>query len=89
MPQLKAIMMNARSILLVIALFGIGQSFTFQPSPITTSGLHSKTGSCSSSVLYSENRSDGESDKLLETFGGYTAKQRLREEVESPFRKGV
>lgn len=80
-------MIKAASILLLIAILEQGHSFSLQPSHVTTSLLHSKTKSLSSSVLYSENRSEGESDKLLETFGGYTAKQRLREEVESPFRK--
>jgi Low psii accumulation1 / Rep27 len=37
--------------------------------------------------LSSPNGSSNNDDALGEKFGGYTAKQRLREEVESPFRK--
>lgn len=33
------------------------------------------------------NPNDENAEKLSQTFGGYTVKQRLREEVESPFRK--
>jgi len=33
------------------------------------------------------NENNDDKEKLAQTFGGYTAKQRLREEVESPFRK--
>lgn len=50
------------------------------------------TSSSSSSRLASSSRDDGgrsddDNDQFLaEKFGGYTAKQRLREEIESPFR---
>lgn len=37
-------------------------------------------------LLYSSNKKDKLDDGLGERFGGYTVKQRLREEVESPFR---
>lgn len=80
----------------VVCLLSAGVS-SFQPSmrsSIATSDLFT-----SSSKLFVEpppvrnkpnpdaNLTPVEQEQLAQTFGGYTVKQRLREEVESPFRK--
>jgi len=62
---------------------GLIGAFT-APSPILVAKGSAKLNpirSGSSSVLFSE-----DDERLQRTFGGYTVKQRLREEIESPFR---
>ncbi|CAB9500009.1 Protein of unknown function (DUF3493) [Seminavis robusta] len=70
--------------LLVAVLWGASAS-AFSPATSRTSAarIEVRSRTQTSSLSSSPNKDDG----LGERFGGFTVKQRLREEVESPFRK--
>ena len=75
--------MNALTTLLLV-LASINAAFAF--APLTSSSLVAKAKVHRNVNTYLN--ADKETDeRLSQTFNGYTVKQRLREEVESPFRK--
>mmetsp|Transcript_1746 Transcript_1746/g.2429 ORF Transcript_1746/g.2429 Transcript_1746/m.2429 type:complete len:344 (-) Transcript_1746:57-1088(-) len=79
-------------ILKVIPFFMFGSAVAFAPNAnvniernAVRPSIVSHPSSSSNSALFSSNMPND--DGLGQKFGGYTAKQRLREEVESPFRQ--
>jgi len=71
----------------VLALLPLVSAFT-NPTYIVSNNINRQTqhNIPSSTVLFST-PNDDQASALSQKFGGYTSKQRLREEVESPFRK--
>ena len=71
----------------VLALLPLVSAFT-NPTYIVSNNINRQTqhNIPASTVLFST-PNDDQASALSQKFGGYTSKQRLREEVESPFRK--
>jgi hypothetical protein len=91
--MLVSIQLRLFSVLCSFSLLGTVNGFT--PSSIHTNqrlspGIQSKVQLFSEPPLTNNNNEaavSNDDDRLGQKFGGYTVKQRLREEVESPFRK--
>lgn len=75
--------MNLISFLLSTLLLASPTEAFTSPLSKTTAAPKSHPQIVTSTTLFSSN----EADDLGEKFGGFTTKQRLREEIESPFRK--
>ena len=84
-------MMNLRPTTLLLAC-RISSAVAFTPAKqhnihiLSNNIIQSKQQTTFPKLLLSTPNNDN-NDALAEKFGGYTTKQRLREEVESPFRK--
>ena len=84
--------MNLRPTTLLLACCMLSSAVAFTPAKqhnihiLSNNIIQSKQQSTFPTVLLSTPNNDN-NDALAEKFGGYTTKQRLREEVESPFRK--
>jgi Low psii accumulation1 / Rep27 len=86
-------MIQSKSKLWIVILFCIvhGSSSFSTPRPVLRSGRDQtmSTANLNKISLFSSNKKNNsrDSEALLQTkFGGFTVKQRLREEIESPFR---
>lgn len=90
---------NCFNTALVICSLFVQQTHSFSPFAARNSFVASNLGHTTSKInqfqlhaepptkIRNKNLTPVEEQSLGETFGGYTVKQRLREEVESPFRK--
>ena len=83
---------NATKAVLAVLFLGVGAANGFSTRLHAPATLRRVVGSANSqspaaSSLSLSSSNDGNNNGLGEKMGGYTVKQRLREEVESPFRK--
>ena len=75
------VILTAKSLHLLVAASLLCCATAFVPQPVAKPPTSARVAS--NHILHAGNDNNNELEK---TFGGYTAKQRLREEVESPFR---
>lgn len=83
-------MMNLRPTILLLACCMLSSAVAFTPAKqhnihILSNNIIQSKQQTTFRLLSTPNNDN--TDALSQKFGGYTTKQRLREEVESPFRK--